>query len=507
MTWKTNITNSKNRIISLSDVHGDIHSLIIALRDCGKVIRKKDNINFDPSKIDHSVEILLEYNLNQDLGKDVPFYKDDLDYEWCGDDTIVVICGDFLDGFRNNFGNYRIPYIKSRCDKCMDLEYDQVEIKIFRFINAINQDAMRKGGRIFKILGNHEFINLDDNSINSYIPDWTKSLKNYYNGMTREEYFRINNEGGELLFKDGAGILLIINNNIFVHGRLDHSKTYHDYVEINDILNIPTLLEGQFGGSNLLENKIGGAHLLKQKIIRKLNSSCNITTWGRKYNRNFNNNDNEENLSNIQTKKCEQIKDYLAKFIAGIKKNQYKVTDMRVIVGHCPQYLNSNEYYQSTVNSTFTTIQKDGQNEKLSLPVRTSKADNNFIFGIGMECNKNDLDNPTNFPNFSDNDNRVYIDYDERYIYKVDVGSSRGFDQRNERTVFTRDYEKNNIGSRVSQVLEFNNGEISILRSTVKNTRIHQPRQQYEKYITDNSINELNLDSNVGNYYKKYIKL
>jgi hypothetical protein len=96
-----------------------IYSLIIALRDCGKVIRKKDNINFDPSKIDHSVEILLEYNLNQDLGKKVPFYKDDLDYEWCGDDTFVVICGDFLDGFRNNFGNYRIPHIKSRCTmKC-----------------------------------------------------------------------------------------------------------------------------------------------------------------------------------------------------------------------------------------------------------------------------------------------------------------------------------------------------------------------------------------------------
>ena len=44
--------------------------------------------------------------------------------------------------------------------------------------------------------------------------------------MTREEYFRLNNEGGDLIFKDGAGLLLKINNNIFVHGRLDHNKTY-----------------------------------------------------------------------------------------------------------------------------------------------------------------------------------------------------------------------------------------------------------------------------------------
>jgi hypothetical protein len=174
---------------------------------------------------------------------------------------------------------------------------------------------------------------------------------------------------------------------------------------------------------------------------------------------------------------------------------------MRVIVGHCPQYLNSNEYYQSTVNSTFTTIEKNEQFEKLSLPVRTSKSDkkNNFIFGIGMECNKEDLDNPNHLPNYKDNDDRFYVDNDQRYIYKVDVGSSRGFDQRIERNVFTREYEKANIGSRVSQVLEINGNEINILRSTIKNTRIHQPRQQYETYITDKSINELKLD--YGDYY------
>ena len=481
MKWKTNIINSKNRIIALSDIHGDIHSLIIALRDCAKVIRKKNNLTFDSSVIDHSVEILLEYDLNLDLNKQTLFYKDDLDYEWCGKDTYVVICGDFLDGFRNNFGNYRIPFIDSRCDNCMDLEYDQVEIKIFRFINKINEYAMNNGGRIFKILGNHEFINLNDNSINSYIPIWTKSLTNYYKGMTREEYFRLNNEGGDIIFKDGAGLLLKINNNIFVHGRLDHTKNYKYYKNINKILNLPNFLEGQ----------IGGAHLFKQKIIRELNSSCNLTTWGRKYNRNFNNYENEKDLSNNQTEKCNQIKNYLEIFISGIKNNDYKASDMRVIVGHCPQYLNSNEYYASTVNSTFTTIEKKGEYEKLSLPVRTSKADNNFIFGIGMECNKKDLDKPIQYPDYNDNDDRAYIDYDDRYIYKVDIGSSRGFDQRINRTIFTKEYEKKNIGSRVSQVLEINGNEINILRSTINNTRIHQPRQQYENYIKDKSINDL----------------
>lgn len=479
MIWNTNIINPNVRIICLSDVHGDIHSLIVALRDCGEVIKKKDIINFDSSKIDHVVENLLEYDLNLDLDKKIPFYRDDLDYEWCGGDTHVVICGDFLDGFRNNFGNYRIPFIHSRCDKknCMDLEYDQIEIKIFRFINAINTQAATKNGRILKILGNHEFINLNDNSLNNYIPDWTKSLKNYYKNKTRDEYFKLDNEGADLIFKDGAGMLLKINNIIFVHGRLDHNKTFNDYEEINEKLNLPN------------NNPI------KQKLIRQLNSSCNITTWGRKYNRNFNNNDNEKDLSNVQTEKCAQIRDYLKKFISGIKDNKYNYKDMRVVVGHCPQYLNSNEYYSSTVNSSFINIENNGKYEKLTFPVRTSLAniEDNFIFGIGMECNKDDLDNPKKYPGFSDNDTRVYIDFSDRYIYKIDVGSSRAFDEKIERTKFSKNHEKNNIGSRVSQILEFKNKKINIKRSTIKNTRIHQPREKYEKRILDNSINELKL--------------
>lgn len=484
MEWKTNIEKGENRIISLSDVHGDIHSLIVALRDCAQVIKKN---GFNPLELDHSLEILLEYDLNLDLDKENKFYKDDLDYEWCGGNTYVVICGDFLDGFRNNFGNHRLPFIDSRCDHCMDLEYDQIEIKIFKFINSLNEKAHKKGGRIFKVLGNHEFINLNEDSINNYIPDWTKSLDNYYKGMTREQYFKLNNEGGSLIFKDGAGILLKINNNIFVHGRLDHSKSFTDYEEINKILN-------------------GNPSELRNKKIRELNCSYSLTLWGRKYNRNFNNynNDNEQDLSNNQTTKCKQIRDYLKKFISGIPNNKYKVEDMRVVVGHCPQYLNSNEYYNATVNSTFKNIKSEGNIEKLSYPVRTSKSDkkNNFIFGIGMECNKTNLDDPKEHPNYADNDDRIYTDNDERYIYKVDVGSSRGFDQRVDKNIFTKEYEKGNIGSRVSQVLEFNDCEINILRSTIKNTRIHQPRQQYEGYIRENNITELNL-----NYYKKYYKL
>ena len=38
--------SNDTKIITLSDIHGDIQSLIIALRDCGNVIKKKIRFSF-----------------------------------------------------------------------------------------------------------------------------------------------------------------------------------------------------------------------------------------------------------------------------------------------------------------------------------------------------------------------------------------------------------------------------------------------------------------------------
>ena len=40
------IVSDNTRILSLSDIHGDIHSLIIAFRDCGEVISKENFITW-----------------------------------------------------------------------------------------------------------------------------------------------------------------------------------------------------------------------------------------------------------------------------------------------------------------------------------------------------------------------------------------------------------------------------------------------------------------------------
>ena len=67
------------KIISFSDVHGDIDALIIALRDCAKVIKKSDrlykpNPDYKYTDIDSEINIrknnnddFLDYLLNLDL--------------------------------------------------------------------------------------------------------------------------------------------------------------------------------------------------------------------------------------------------------------------------------------------------------------------------------------------------------------------------------------------------------------------------------------------------------
>ena len=88
-------------------------------------------------------------------------YIDDLNYEWIGGSTHVVICGDFID-----------PVRTSVCTKNGNIEcsyYPQIELKIFMFINSINRQ-IQTGGKIIKLLGNHELGNiLSPGTLNQYI--------------------------------------------------------------------------------------------------------------------------------------------------------------------------------------------------------------------------------------------------------------------------------------------------------------------------------------------------
>ena len=193
--------------------------------------------------------------------------------------------------------------------------------------------------------------------------------------------------------------------------------------------------------------------------------------------------------------KCNSVKDNLQKFVTNIKAfnhdYNYIRDDLRIMIGHCPQMMGNIINNSGSINSTFTNIINENNiYQKLSGTVTTGtqNIDTNLIFGIGMECRKS-------IDYIGEGDNTINEDNNERYIYKVDVGSMRGFDgESNPITRATYDFDINyDLISRLPQVLEMQNNNISIIRSTIRNTRINQPRWKFETHVNNKEYRDFEI--------------
>jgi len=498
--FTTKMTVDKDRrIIALSDIHADIHAFIIALRDCAKVIRKKDGFNFEQNKIDEDLEI----NLNKNIWDTT--YMLDLNYEWCGGDTIVVITGDIIDGKRHATATKTIDNNGNDIgDEA--LYYPHIEIKLLYFITYINFNSFNTGnknyGRIIKLLGNHEVGNFTDIFNDMYLFDKDKIDQNYINlaemakeGDTtaidslkknqiyesRQNIFKIDKTNDKYdfgfalyLLITGTGILLKINNNVFVHGMLVKDMTFEDYNNINNIIN-------SYTPDIKKKEEILGCF----NKLNKIDSPLWMREWG--------------NLDNriINSKQfCDSVDKNIEKFCSTLPN--CKSSEIRVIIGHCIQYVST---FDNTINSSFSNlVHGDNIIEIFSnASIYTGKPTKDVIFGISSECYKN------NIPK----------------IIKIDIGMSRSFDNINEMNkIITNSKELLNkeasyFNGRTPQVIEIIGDELRIIRSSMKNTSIHLARPSYKMkmhYIENNNnkrIKELTEYNNMikgSLYYNKYIK-
>jgi len=469
------IITNETRILSFSDIHGDIHSLIIALRDCGEVIKKQ---SFNNDKEDAELENLLNIDISiEDNG-----FIDTLNYKWVGGNTHIVIIGDFLDINRDDSFNKNSLGQK---------EYPQIEIKIFRFINSINKQAKENGGRIIKMFGNHEINNIIGNKdfIEKYSFPNTMQQKNYYRNNNRVECFMRGNKGYNLMLEDGMYILFKINNNLFVHGGPANNLNFYDYNRMNHIINFKEY-------TNI------------DKIISFL-ANADSPLWIRDF--------GEYSLLNNRINNNEEFCNQVKIILTMIKGNNFFYDDiktLRIIIGHCVQststITNNNNITFSYINKTKSNNIKEVLEPKLEEVINNNnrfipnklnlideykndylKLNNNnndklydvkyrgtvdlkkrIVFGITMECD-NDL-------NSADN-----------YIYKVDVGSSRGFDyyylpKKNDISnlnLSLEELENKYFLSRTPQILEIINNKPKIIRSLINNTTIHQPRIYYKEHF------------------------
>jgi len=195
-----NILPKVDRIIVIGDIHGDMKILIECLI-VGKVINTKK--------------------------------------EWIGGETIVVQVGDQIDSCRFDGINSCNDPTKYKSDKPHDID-------ILYFMTELHQKAVKKGGAVYSLLGNHEFMNV--NSDMSYVSHSNITYLNNYKTdedevisdgmMARKHIFSPGNKIANFL-ACSRKTALIIGSNLFVHaGIVPYMTNKYNVDEINSLFSL-----------------------------------------------------------------------------------------------------------------------------------------------------------------------------------------------------------------------------------------------------------------------------
>ena len=444
------------RVIALSDIHADLEALIVTLRDCAKVIRKKNGFHANLP------DAFLYEQLNLESVHD-PAYQPNLGYEWNGGDSVVVIVGDLIDGARESDS-------VTKEDSVELAYYPQVEIKLLCFINAMNQSARESNatiyyGGIVKILGNHDYENFKGNEdmVESYAFTPDRENECYYQHPdgtweSRKTFFRFGHEGYRLYQQTlGMYVIFHLNDLLFVHGQLpskaflEREATLLTFETIHKLLREPYTTE------------VG-------EKIKAYDDLISDVLWGRTYGDPDEREDNEAFEERIQ-------KDVTA-FCSNVC-GQDAGNRMTVLVGHCQQHM---VHQEPAERSTLAHLCK-----------RTKifeSYDNTEIYtGMPDASDLHDRINKT-FGIVTEGYHEKVKDRFIPKLVKLDVGVGRGQE-------YLEDYkslkkgtltEANFFRPRAPTVFEVVGNAMTIIRSTMSNMAIHMKRDAYQEYKPTPSI-------------------
>ncbi len=197
------ILPSARRIIVIGDIHGDMEMLL-------KCLKIADLIDDNNAK----------------------------HYKWTGNDTVVVQVGDQIDSCRFN-----------GIDNCNDPENYELDkpddVNILYFLTKLHHKAQKKGGAVYSLMGNHEFMNVVGDL--SYVSHSNiNHFSNYnHNGTIIENGV----DGRKIAFQPGNKIAnflactrkmaLIIGSNLFVHaGMVPQMVSKYKIDDMNKLLTL-----------------------------------------------------------------------------------------------------------------------------------------------------------------------------------------------------------------------------------------------------------------------------
>jgi hypothetical protein len=164
------------RVVSFSDVHGDWELLLTQFIITGGVIQ-----------------------MNYETGE----------FKWVGGKTAVVINGDLVDRHRQG--------AKETFEGFGTGEFEGEEYMMFLLINAVDLEAQKHGGKVFKIMGNHELMQMFGQFANTS----SLGIRAFGSPELRQHAFFKGGIMNEQLRACKIYAILRIGTLIFVHAGLD----------------------------------------------------------------------------------------------------------------------------------------------------------------------------------------------------------------------------------------------------------------------------------------------
>lgn len=286
------------RIIVFGDIHGDFN-LAIKLLEIGKVIEKTN----------------------------------DGEIKWVGKDTFVVQVGDQIDRCRPQ------SVCKLLCsDPKATVNDEGSDLKILKLFNNLHEQAIKYGGKVISLLGNHEIMNADGN-MNYVSYEGLKEFDDFVDPDNNNIKFKSGKDARIYAFSPGKPIgrllgcsrlsAVIIGSNLFVHaGMVDL---------LLDKLNIKK--PGDLESINILIKKWLLGLINKEYVKHIIENNKSSMFWTRILG------GIPPNVSNENCECVEHISKVLKLFNIGT-----------IIIGHTPQSFKCNQGINSTCGNSIWRV-------------------------------------------------------------------------------------------------------------------------------------------------------
>lgn len=287
------VKDNFDEIYAISDIHADYKALLRHLVKFEFIIYDENSgLNFENIDTD-------EFDIyNPKLISHV---------KWNKSNTLLVICGDIVDGCRTGYDNNDNPFIKGEVND----KKGTFEILLHMFLRNLKLQAQKKSSDVMLIVGNHD--NVTDNQFwNNYVHSTAKTF--FKNKDNRKNILTPFYKNFSLFFGitnlDRENLTIHEFDILFTHGGIK----YYGYNFLNDTLN--DQIEVNNNNTDIM------------KIIIKYTNEVNGSEapnalWTR--------DTDEDNIPTVDDPKCQY----------------YKSIRPTIVVGHCPTaYHDQNEYDQ-----------------------------------------------------------------------------------------------------------------------------------------------------------------